>query len=568
MSTDDHTATCPACGERVVPPAGAQRFFCPSCGHPLTASDVAIPADDVQGTLQVAEDHTLDALQQAVDLMQSGAPVATIQAAIDGARQAVEALRAARQAQRCVADAQRHVPAQDATPPQNAAPPQDATPTQDATPPQERRRPQDGPVEYRRGVAVRNASSGHGLFYVTLPSTWKIEDATLRQGRSGSQPYDAYARFTDDAGASMILELGDAGVRNSAGMDAAMAQYGHAIASIDRNNYAPMPGPRRTADNQATKIIQDLGGTNTTCICELGGLNLAKRQQEARETFTRAAQQTGPVMLRDPFAAEMIRIYAFNRGDIPYKAAVYVRIYAIKDASGVDMMNPLGLVAGLGSLIGGRTSRVDAGKAASPAPQASAVAGSDGRPFSTSSFESYTKDGTIYWNVFGISTLMARASQFDKAYAEAFLPFVSEFQAHGDLLNLQAADARRQAAAMQQATNIEVNRMNMQTQAALAANRQVQAAADARFESWQRQSDAHHAAFRERTNAPFSTAAGASVGDFSEAIRGVNTYTTSDGREVEVGVWADRAYENQAGDVIGGSGGFEPGADWTEIPRS
>ena len=56
--------------------------------------------------------------------------------------------------------------------------------------------------------------------------------------------------------------------------------------------------------------------------------------------------------------------------------------------------------------------------------------------------------------------------------------------------------------------------------------------------------------------------------DFSEAIRGVNTYTTSDGREVEVSVHADRAFENQAGDVIGTSNSFEPGASWTEIPRT
>jgi hypothetical protein len=43
---------------------------------------------------------------------------------------------------------------------------------------------------------------------------------------------------------------------------------------------------------------------------------------------------------------------------------------------------------------------------------------------------------------------------------------------------------------------------------------------------------------------------------------------TSDGREVELDVSASRAYENRAGDVIGGSGGFDPGADWNEIPRA
>ena len=113
--------------------------------------------------------------------------------------------------------------------------------------------------------------------------------------------------------------------------------------------------------------------------------------------------------------------------------------------------------------------------------------------------------------------------------------------------------------------------MNMQAQAMLAANRQQQAAFDAQFASWQANSDAQHAAFRARTNAQFNSGSGyggASAPDYSEAIRGVNTFMTSDGREVELDVSASRAYENRAGDVIGGSGGFDPGADWNEIPRA
>ena len=53
--------------------------------------------------------------------------------------------------------------------------------------------------------------------------------------------------------------------------------------------------------------------------------------------------------------------------------------------------------------------------------------------------------------------------------------------------------------------------------------------------------------------------------DFSEAIRGVNTYRTTDGREVEIDVAADRAWENQAGDVIGTGGAFEPGYDFDAL---
>ena len=48
----------------------------------------------------------------------------------------------------------------------------------------------------------------------------------------------------------------------------------------------------------------------------------------------------------------------------------------------------------------------------------------------------------------------------------------------------------------------------------------------------------------------------------------MNTYTTSDGREVEVSVRAEHVYENQAGDVYGTDSSFEPGGDWTELPRT
>lgn len=60
--------------------------------------------------------------------------------------------------------------------------------------------------------------------------------------------------------------------------------------------------------------------------------------------------------------------------------------------------------------------------------------------------------------------------------------------------------------------------------------------------------------------------------NFSEAIRGVNTYTTTDGRNVEVGVSADHVYQNQYGDVYGVSGNAIDNdilskINWTEINK-
>lgn len=52
---------------------------------------------------------------------------------------------------------------------------------------------------------------------------------------------------------------------------------------------------------------------------------------------------------------------------------------------------------------------------------------------------------------------------------------------------------------------------------------------------------------------------------FSDAMLGVNTWVRPDGTEVETSTASDRAWTNAAGDVVGGSGGFDPGAGWTEL---
>ena len=53
----------------------------------------------------------------------------------------------------------------------------------------------------------------------------------------------------------------------------------------------------------------------------------------------------------------------------------------------------------------------------------------------------------------------------------------------------------------------------------------------------------------------------------TEAILGVNTYIKPDGHEVEVPVSAETAWINGKGEIIGGSAGFNPGPDWTQLDR-
>ncbi|MBQ6394834.1 MAG: hypothetical protein IJH87_00600, partial [Atopobiaceae bacterium] len=210
-------------------------------------------------------------------------------------------------------------------------------------------------------------------------------------------------------------------------------------------------------------------------------------------------------------------------------------------------------------------------KEAEANPQMAALAAE--RPVSTGGvkwsvpdFASYNNTGTIFWSVESVINFVAPASDFDAQFQSAFMTIIEKVHLHSDVESLASQFIANEAARIQGRTNVALQQQQAQFQAMQAANAQVQAAHDAQVQQWFRNSDAHHQAFRAATNAQFNSAPGSSAPDYSEAIRGVNTYRTSDGREVEISVSADRAWENQAGDVIGTSGATEPGADWTQLP--
>ncbi|MBR3315692.1 MAG: hypothetical protein IKG18_16330 [Atopobiaceae bacterium] len=550
MSESESPLMCSACGEHFTPRAEVARCFCPHCGKPVdiaqaraieemlraaqaTMREAQAAARQAEETCRQAERDAEEAKRQAEEQR------AAFEAQQEEMRRQEEAWRAEKARQQAAREqAAREQAAREAAQPQ-----------------------------YRRNAVVRDSASGRGLFLVTLPTNWRLSEAALLRGGSSSRPYLARASFGDGEGGQMNLELGDAGMRMSESMRATMAMYGAALAGVDRTNYAEMPDPRMLADDAMRHITQEVDGPGVRLVREVGSTRLGQLQQMGHARFKRAARSSGGALLKDPFAAELTRIYEFSYRQIEWKLAAYVRLYAIRDASGVDMLNPAGMVVGLGSVVGGLLGRRGKRKGAQDTRDGS-VAGATGA-WSLPEFESYRRSGSIYWDVAGIAVLFAPVRTFDRLYQQAFVPLVSDFELHEELISLAETDARQDAAAMQQATNQQISRMNAQTQAALAADRQRQAAFDAQLASWHAQSDAHHAAFRERTNAEFrGSGTDGGVGDWSEAIRGVNTFVTSDGREVELDVSADRAYENQAGDVIGGSGGFDPGADWTEIPRA
>ena len=420
---------------------------------------------------------------------------------------------------------------------------------------------------------IRDRGSGYGLFRVKLPDQWKVSGTALRRTGSASRPFVPRADLNDKAGGVLRLTIGDAGTRFSKGMQGLMAMYGSAFAAVDRTNYAEMPDPLMLADAAMAQLADEMGATELRFCGQLSSPNISAHAQRAYSYMRQfLGAQAGSAA--DPFAAEVMRTYALMRNGMPWKAVSYVRLYAVKDGSGVGegLMGGFTDIAGklgdaFGGLFGGRKQGQrqqqppSQGAAQQQAQMQHALAG--GAVWSTAEFASYNAGGTVLWDVAAQALFAAPAADYDAQFQQVFCPLAASLEMHDDVLGMSIAEIQQHAAQIQQATNTQIAQNQSAFQAQQAAMRQRQAAFDSYNQSIQAAGDAHHRQFMDSSRQAFDH----SAPDYSEAIRGVNTFTRSDGTEVELSVVSDRAYENQAGDVIGGSGGFDPGADWTEIPR-
>jgi len=214
------------------------------------------------------------------------------------------------------------------------------------------------------------------------------------------------------------------------------------------------------------------------------------------------------------------------------------------------MTSPLGLLGGLlGSAFGGGGF--------------GGMGGNDTPDRSGTGFGQLASTGVLDWGSRHLFMLQAPADSFDEAWANGYVDLCSSFYLDQSIVQ-QITDYQQQIIrAKQQETDQAINAMNQQFQAMQAANAARQAAFDRQLDSWWANSNADHAQVMSS-----GSGSGYSAADkWSEAIRGVNTYMRPDGSEVELSVGSDRGWISQGGTVIGTSGSFEPGADWTELDR-
>lgn len=472
----------------------------------------------------------------------------------------------------------------------------------------------DGPSGVEPDGTIRDRGTGYGLFRARVGAGWHVSATALQGTGSSSRPHIPQVELRDHAGSIVSLSAGEAGTRRSAGFSALMGMYGGHLSGIDRANYADVPDPQALADAAASRVAMSVGASGLKFTRQLACPDLESKKQRALARFQRLAQAQG-ASVANPFIGVVLRVYDCSHDGKPCKIAVCVALSATKDGMGIGegftgVAEGLGgLVEGIGSLFGGgnqptrqsgqpvqtadsfggamdffmggglmgkmkrdraasqmqTTTMTQGAPSTSPNQQqiqSGVLAGQPG--WCSPDFATYVSGGTIYWSVDAIATFVASADAFESQFESMFLPLVDSLEMHPDVENLALQVAMQEAGQIGQATQTQLAQNQAAFNAQQAAHRQQQAAFDAYNQSISDARNAHHQQFMASSQAQ----AGHSAPDYSEAIRGVNTYTTSDGREVELSVHADRAYENQAGDVIGATGGFDPGANWSEIPRT
>jgi small-conductance mechanosensitive channel len=152
----------------------------------------------------------------------------------------------------------------------------------------------------------------------------------------------------------------------------------------------------------------------------------------------------------------------------------------------------------------------------------------------------------------------------EKEATDVFLNFVSSFTPDSALaqnemnkINQKLAALQQQAAQMQaMAHQKQMQTLAMQRQTSQMIARNSQEISAGLMDSWNKRMDSQS---RISDN-------------FSQAIRGVDTYSTPSGGTVEMSTVADHVYQNQYGDTIGVSGNaidddLAAKLNWTELQK-
>lgn len=338
------------------------------------------------------------------------------------------------------------------------------------------------------------------------------------------------------------------------------SMYANVVNSVNRVVYKEFAEVDRYLDMYAMNYAKNAKATSLNRIGDTelpirGGFNAQDMLETYKNYMAYEMNRTGNadgVMIHGYYQKPLCRVYEIVANGVKMRMAIMTVVEATKySPRNIPQFDIGSMFGGFGSMFGMGNQGTMTSNGAAPG-----------------SFGDMQTNNIIEWRSNGVFMLHCRPENFDKAFRGVFTDFVSSFKTDRVVLDRSYQMQNQIMQDISNATQQNLRQQQQQFQAWQQIHRTQQAAFDSYNQGWWDRQNASYQANRARSQAAFYGSSGSGHADYSEAIRGVNTYVRDDGTEVEVSVAYDRAFQNASGDVIGTSSTFDPGGNWTEIPRA
>lgn len=420
-----------------------------------------------------------------------------------------------------------------------------------------------------------NDAQGHDIATTYLPDdSWQLTDGTMDNNiKTLNWPFMCSLQLNSSKGEVFRYHSALCYEQKNKSYKAATAMYG---ANIGQTGQYDLDMPRleqyldSEAIKQTTSQLYLIGNREIPVVPE----NRISRQQGAaalQQQKQKALQQIGG-QLDGVYFDQQCRIYGFSEDGREYRMAVFATLKAAKMSfmnfgGNIDMSevtNALGdafnkavdnasqnsfiqSMADKG-LLGGIIGKKIKENRDRPATEEREVIPAE----QPDEYQQFVKMGglglqNIEWTVDPTFVLIAPAESFDAAYAGEFVQICAQTGLTQTVMNYrQQVNDQMEQQIQDAATQYMIN-SRMNTQAILRANQQLNDAYARQNAAWRANSNATFEANRARSNAQFNN----SAPDYSEAIRGVNTWVDDSGYEHQMSVNNDQGWINSSGDTIG-----------------
>lgn len=410
------------------------------------------------------------------------------------------------------------------------------------------------------GHRVIDAYSGRVLGQLGLPAGWRVGEACLERLSSFERPLQVRASVAGPHGETISFRSGERYLSSGValkGMNVLAGLYG--VASSAQTEERAYAAAAPFADAEAAALARGLGASVALLEARrYPGLDLPSAEQRVRmEANNDAALQGARFASVRVGVTAALRVYRLATPDgRELRTCVMAIVDGYETGVGAASMSEMG--ERVSSAIGGLVGRFGGGASAWwPRTQQAAA------PAAPAAFGTPGAGEVVVWGPRNLATLVCEPVHLEEGI-RTMEALVATYRPDAAVGQEEMATKHNLVSSQQQQAVMAQQRQQAQFAAMRQAVNTQRQAIDDYQRAAQARSDAQWTA--ERARSGVGADSGADWTDrFSDAMRGVTTWVRPDGTEVETSTASDHAWADEHGNVVGGSGGFDPGAGWTEL---